>query len=237
MAIRPEVLRALEAAGASLNMILAAIEAERAAEDREHKAALESKRAKDAERQRKHRNNVTNVTRDGRDDPPVTRDRRDAAPTEPNPVGSNTTPPKGGEDNSTHARDPHRLPADFALSEADRQFVRDLGWSDAEISDEFSGFVDYWSNPKLPGSKALKSNWSATWRNRIRDLSKRRGHAQRPDAQRSFRVVNGSNGHVQTARGSAAQFLRADIERELREAGGEGERIRSLEFLPQLGRG
>lgn len=141
-------------------------------------------------------------------------------------------------DDKGGARDPHRMPAGFTLAEEDRQFARDLGWSDVEIADEEAGFVDYWSNPKLPGSKALKTNWSATWRNRIRDLSKRRGHGARPNgAQHSFRVVNGSNGHVQTARGSAAQFLRADIERELREASGEGERLRSLELLPQFGRG
>jgi hypothetical protein len=159
-----------------------------------------------------------------------------AAPTLPNPLGSNITPPKGGDDN--YARDPHRMPAGFKLTEEDRQFARDLGWTDAEIADEEAGFVDYWSNPKLPGSKALKTNWSATWRNRIRDLSKRRGHGAHPNgAQHSFRVVNGSNGHVQASGRSAAQFLRADIERELREAGGEGERIRGLELLPQFGRG
>jgi hypothetical protein len=184
----------------------------------------ERRRAKDRERKRAKapRNSAESAETAERAEKPAPKD-----------ITQTPTP----EDKGEGARDPHRLPGDFALSEADRQFARDLGWSDAEISDEFSGFVDYWGNPKLPGSKALKTNWSVTWRNRIRDLSKRRGHAQRPDAQRSFRVVNGSNGHVQTARGSAAQFLRADIERELREAGGEGERIRSLEFLPQLGRG
>lgn len=163
------------------------------------RAAIAKRRADDAARQAKRRSgHVTSRDTAGPKSRDVTGHHDEPPPTEPNPLGNNILPPSGGDDN--YARDPHRLPADFALSEADRQFARDLGWSDPEVSDEFAGFVDYWSNPKLPGSKALKSNWSATWRNRIRDLSKRRGHGARASPgggqQLALVPINGNRPHV-----------------------------------------
>jgi hypothetical protein len=117
MAIRPEVLRALEAAGATLGMILAAIEAERAAEDREREAALVAKRAVDAERQRRHRASRP-VTRDSRDKGVVTRDKCDGDQHSPNPLGlyNNNNPSlpseARSERESSDAREPDE-PSDW----------------------------------------------------------------------------------------------------------------------------
>jgi hypothetical protein len=79
------------------------------------------------------------------------------------------------EENNNIARGPHRLPANWRLSAADREFARELGWTEAEIDDGEIEFVDYWSNPKLPASRAVKRNWSVAWRNRVRDMGNRRG--------------------------------------------------------------
>jgi hypothetical protein len=57
----------------------------------------------------------------------------------------------------------------------DWQFAHDRGYSDTEITALWSEFVDYWIG--VPGQRGLKLDWSATWRNRVRQVSAgRRGN-------------------------------------------------------------
>lgn len=128
----------------------------------------------------------------GGEAPPARPPAPQAAPPAPRAGLTSFEPSKNhtltGDDDSARARS-HRLPASFRLTEADRQFARDQGWAEGEINDGEAEFVDYWSNSRLPASKALKSDWSAVWRNRVRDMSRRRGrqangHARGPPQHR-----------------------------------------------------
>ena len=62
-----------------------------------------------------------------------------------------------------------RLPPDWKPSEADRQFARDHGVDPDAMLPEF---LDYWC--AVPGQRGLKTDWSRTWRNRVRDIAKRK---------------------------------------------------------------
>lgn len=63
-----------------------------------------------------------------------------------------------------------RLPDDFAVTEEHRAFAAKNGFrSPDEIIDEFR---DYWI--AVPGSKGMKLNWDATFRNRMREFPMRR---------------------------------------------------------------
>jgi hypothetical protein len=166
VSIKPEVLDAMVAAGASAEVIAAAVKAD-LAQDEERKAA---RRIKNAERQRRHRASRS-VTRDTALQRVTARD----TPPEVSPEDNNQTPFLPSPVMTEEAREPHRLPRDFRLSETAKDFARQHGWSDGEITDGEAEFIDYWSNPKLPASKALKLDWEAVWRNRVRDLGKRRG--------------------------------------------------------------
>lgn len=68
-----------------------------------------------------------------------------------------------------------RLPADWRPSDADREFARALGFTDAAIATAASEFVDYWIG--VPGQRGTKLDWPATFRNRLRAL-KPQAHRQ-----------------------------------------------------------
>jgi hypothetical protein len=48
----------------------------------------------------------------------------------------------------------------------DRDFAKQLGWSDAQIDTEAANFRDYWLG--CAGSRGVKRDWLATWRKWIR---------------------------------------------------------------------
>ena len=60
-----------------------------------------------------------------------------------------------------------RIPPDWLPVGSDRQFAIDLGATEAEIDSEGGGFVDFWT--AKPGKDGYKLDWSATWRNRMRN--------------------------------------------------------------------
>lgn len=62
----------------------------------------------------------------------------------------------------------HRIPDAWVPCEVDRDFARRSGLSEAEIDTAAAEFVDYWR--AKPGQGGTKLDWSATWRNRIREL-------------------------------------------------------------------
>lgn len=59
-----------------------------------------------------------------------------------------------------------RLPADWELDTEWGEWAESLGMTMAQIILEADKFKDYWV--ALPGPKATKTNWEATWRNWIR---------------------------------------------------------------------
>jgi len=68
--------------------------------------------------------------------------------------------PKGG-----------RIPADWKPSPEDIEFARSAGLTPSEIERESDGFRDYWLSRSRDAARA---SWSLTFRNRIRDLARRR---------------------------------------------------------------
>lgn len=62
-----------------------------------------------------------------------------------------------------------RIVAGAMLSDADRAFARGEGMSDAWIDRAWAEFIDYWIG--IPGNRGTKLNWSATWRNRVRQIA------------------------------------------------------------------
>lgn len=70
-----------------------------------------------------------------------------------------------------------RLSADSPLCDADREFAREVLGHD-QIDQIWIEFCDYWIS--VPGARGRKANWSATWRNRVRDISTRGSGNGRP---------------------------------------------------------
>lgn len=62
-----------------------------------------------------------------------------------------------------------RLPEDWRPNVDDRQFARDHG---VDPDAAFPEFRDYWIG--VPGQRGVKLDWSATWRNRVRDVAGRK---------------------------------------------------------------
>ncbi|MCR0981806.1 hypothetical protein [Roseomonas populi] len=103
-------------------------------------------------------------------------DRRPVADTSPTDRGN---PPQRKEEGgrreeetslrSVGAARGTRLPTNWQPSEDDRAFARSLGLDPDAVAAEFR---DYWC--ALPGTKATKLDWSATFHNRCREVAGRR---------------------------------------------------------------
>jgi hypothetical protein len=65
-----------------------------------------------------------------------------------------------------------RLSQTAALSDTDRQFAINHGVPSPDAA--WAEFRDYWIG--VPGQRGTKLDWSATWRNRIRQISARHGN-------------------------------------------------------------
>jgi hypothetical protein len=159
MSIDPAILRAMAEAGASVELILVAVEAAKALDD----AKLVEKRAKDAARQRKSRTNrelshpVTVTPRDTCDTPPP--EEPQSLP--PN-IEGNQTPSTPKENPLRGEKKGTRLPADWQPDEALRRYASQHGFTGVGLSREIEKFRNYWL--AKPGKDARKLDWSATWR-------------------------------------------------------------------------
>ena len=77
-----------------------------------------------------------------------------------------------------------RLSSAATLSNEDREFAFELGFDNPQIEKMWAEFVDYWS--ALPGQRGLKLSWTATWRNRVRQVTDRKprgGNLPRPGSR------------------------------------------------------
>jgi hypothetical protein len=62
-----------------------------------------------------------------------------------------------------------RLDRQSLLSADDLKFAIDNGFPADRVDTAWAEFIDYWIG--VPGSRGTKLDWSATWRNRIRQIS------------------------------------------------------------------
>lgn len=66
-----------------------------------------------------------------------------------------------------------RLDQNSKISDDDYKFALDAGLSPERIAHAWAEFVDYWIG--VPGQRGTKTNWPATWRNRVRAISGKSG--------------------------------------------------------------
>ncbi len=162
------VLRAMAAAGATVDMILAAIEAAQTTQSKK----LTERRAKDAERQRRKRSSVHDGHAESRGSSNDVRD----PPLHILPPQENSEPKK-----VPRSMRGTRIPDDWSLSSEDLVFARTI-LPERAVNEERDKFRDYWR--ARAGAGGAKSDWSATWRNWIRNV--RQGpHNGRSDESKS----------------------------------------------------
>lgn len=98
-----------------------------------------------------------------------------------------------------------RIPAGWTPSDLDRQFAIREGLTAPEIDRAADEFRDYWT--AAAGRSATKLDWSATWRNRIRDLANRAGRprmASSPAQSSRQRQVSASFADIRARRRAEA---------------------------------
>ncbi len=162
--IAPEVLDALLVSGATAEMIVAAVKADAALEQ----ATIDARRAKDAARQRRHRESrdVTVTNSDSTDLPSP-----QSPPNKVSPDPFKITPPIPPKPSSRGSR----LPSDFSVpGDWIEWAIAKRCWSRPDAQDEGEIFVRYWQ--AKPGKDAVKLDWFKTWQNWV-------GNSRRQSAQ------------------------------------------------------
>ncbi len=71
-----------------------------------------------------------------------------------------------------------RIRTDWTPSDAERAFAKQEGFSDWEIQRETQKFRDYWT--ACAGAKGIKLDWTATWRQWVRNGAERAGKTPAP---------------------------------------------------------
>ena len=178
MSLNAATIRAMRAAGLTDTQILDVVE--KAAEARAEKV-----RAANRDRQARHRaRNASNADNACHADNTVTAVTTVTEP-EPSRACSNTNlptedislepplPPKGGDGRKAEPRNRgHRLPLDWQPDANLIEFARSLGFSTDQEREARAEFVDYWLG--VPGSRGCKTDWPATYRNRLREVAAKR---------------------------------------------------------------
>lgn len=169
--IAPEVLDALLKAGATADMIVAAVKADGALDE----AKIDARRAKDAERQRRHRmsRDVTVTACDVTDDP-----FPPCAPPKVSPTPPTNTPPLPPKP-KTEARGA-RLSEDWqpkVLSGKAQAMV--ACWQAGALERELAKFKNYWL--AKGGAAATSTNWQRNWVNWLINADERKPRYERSD--------------------------------------------------------
>lgn len=214
MSIPADVLRAMRAAGASAEAIIAAVEADQALEA----ARLAERRAKAAAKKRRQRAEVelrpfdvpgtigdikghegTNGDNEGQsgtagDIEPAASKEGPQTPKETTLTENTPSDPKGSSaPKGADRRRGHRIPDGFEHTPEARQVAADFGFVGEAADEVLAEFADYWR--PLPGLKATKLDWIGTLRNRLREVARQRartpprgpngGASQMPPRRRS----------------------------------------------------
>lgn len=193
MSIPADVLRAMRAAGASAEAIIAAVEADQAIEA----ARLAEKRAKAAAKKKRQRAEVElrpfdvpgtlgdiegqegtdgdNEGQTGTDGDAAAAAGKEGPQTPKETTQTEDTPstPKGvSVPKGTDRRRGHRIPDGFEHTPEARQVAADFGFVGEAADEALAEFADYWR--PLPGLKATKLDWIGTLRNRLREVARQR---------------------------------------------------------------
>lgn len=145
MSLSAAVIDALVAAGATVEQLAAAVKADMA----EAEQRLADKRAKDAERQRRHRKsrNVTVTPRDDADAPPY-----EDTSTPPPPTATKVA--SGGKRKRATS-----FPIDFTPQTTGKTQAVVDGWPPGRLEDELQSFRDHHT-----AKGTLSYDWQANWR-------------------------------------------------------------------------
>lgn len=103
------------------------------------------------------------------------------APTDPKPATPPLLPPPPAKPDPRG----HRIPDDWSPSEDDIAYATERGFSLIEAMELSDEFRDYWRSKA--GKDARKTDWSLTWKTRVRDRQQHRAEK----AQRQQRPTNG----------------------------------------------
>jgi hypothetical protein len=87
-----------------------------------------------------------------------------------------------------------RLLLGSPLSDVDRATAIELGAQPDKVDGMWAEFVDYWIG--VPGQRGTKLNWSATWRNRVRDVISRGNRNGRQNNGQADRSTSAAAGRV-----------------------------------------
>ncbi|WP_156353154.1 MULTISPECIES: hypothetical protein [unclassified Sphingomonas] len=190
-----DLIARLIAAGTPADLIAeVAMLAARAEVDRE---AIETRRAKDRDRQAARRH-VTS------------RDIADVADITPSPSPSSSPDPSNNPThtpgNEPRARKGTRLPADWQPGPLGSEVEAIVApWPPGTVDREMAKFRDFWA--AKAGAGGVKSDWQATWRNWLRQaderIPKHANRQQQPTAQHGSRTGYGRTGDA------AQRFLQA----------------------------
>jgi len=119
--------------------------------------------------QDKQAENRRNPNKNKTDEPTVVASREDKKTTT-NVVNTDTIVSVSDKPKSTRGT---RISEDWQPSQDDFNQALQMGLTVEQIDHEANKFRDYWIG--VPGSKGVKLNWSATWRNQCRHVIERRG--------------------------------------------------------------
>jgi hypothetical protein len=214
MSIDPAILRAMADAGASMEVILAAVEAAHAKANEK----LDEKRRKDAERQRKSRANreqsqdVTVTPRDNTDITDISSSPLDGPlsfPQTPNlsPLNPPTTSidnggatadvlpfPKAKSRKADRSNRKTTLPENFTLTAERLAFARKEGLTDETARREFAKFA---ASAEAHGRKYV--SWDGAWQNWVRTSVDGFGKSSRPSPSGHGAPSGGRFGAMQRA--------------------------------------
>jgi hypothetical protein len=174
-----KILRAMAAAGAGQDAILAAVEAAQAMEEekrasKREKAKLRKQAQRDRERHASSRD-VTLVTRDNGDVTVTACDKKERSPTPPKEkttpyeVSNETSPGVGPAKRRVGAR----IADDWQPSDDGIAFAEGRGLRGQDLRDEIAKFKNHFGSKT--GKDAVKLDWQATWRNWILNWVSYRG--------------------------------------------------------------
>jgi hypothetical protein len=117
-----------------------------------------------------------------------------------------------------------RLPDDWHANGAEMEFGQKLGLSEIQVREAEAEFMDFWR--AVPGSRGRKLDWSATFRNRLRETA----------GKLAMRRKSSGNRPAKGSLIDAADRLIAEFEREeLRAKAGGGDGAPPLRLLPGFG--
>lgn len=144
-------------------------------------------------------------------------DTETPATTTPAPDDQTDTPPAPKRSTKRGTR----VPDTFPVTDAMRTWAASEGFTNLDLDRVTAEFVDYWRG--VSGSKGVKLDWTATWRNRVRQVAAwsstgaRVGVQQPPRAQRVYQDVTNTT-EWEWLGMTEAEYREAVADRERRQA-------------------